>query len=259
MRKYNLIVMADHNIGFALVEFILKSNCHNILAVYTNKKEGIEWWKNIFDLQYIYPGIPFREYRDAPNILKDITCLEQSIDIILLLSWKHLIPCSLIKKTNLGIVNLHYSLLPAYRGTYPNSWAIINGEEKTGITFHWIDDRIDHGDIIIQSEVNIEYTDTSKSLLHKLDRLALETFNEIWPNIHTWEENSTRQTENKNIYNSSQFKDNNCIDLNDNIKVIDFINLLRGKSFYPEYNNVYFIDPHDQKKIYINIFLDKEK
>ncbi|HLS29752.1 MAG TPA: methionyl-tRNA formyltransferase, partial [Flavobacteriaceae bacterium] len=67
-----------------------------------------------------------------------------------------------------GTFNLHASLLPDYRGAAPINWAIINGEEKTGVTTFFLDEKIDTGKIILQEEVKIESDDDAGSLHDKL-------------------------------------------------------------------------------------------
>lgn len=82
-----------------------------------------------------------------------------------------------------GTFNLHASLLPDYRGAAPINWAIINGETKTGVTTFFIDDKIDTGEIILQSEIAIAPNDTAGTLHDKLMNLGadvvLDTVKEI--------------------------------------------------------------------------------
>ena len=73
-----------------------------------------------------------------------------------------------------GTFNLHASLLPSYRGAAPIHWAIINGEEKTGVTTFFIDEKIDTGEIILQKEIEIEYKETVGTLHDKLMYLGAE-------------------------------------------------------------------------------------
>ena len=70
-----------------------------------------------------------------------------------------------------GCINLHASLLPKYRGSSPIHQAIINGDEKSGVTTMFMDEELDKGDIIYQKEINIDYKDTV-GVLH--DKLASE-------------------------------------------------------------------------------------
>ena len=68
-------------------------------------------------------------------------------------------------------VNIHGSLLPKYRGRAPHIWAIINNENKTGVTAHFIDSGCDTGDIIVQKIVEIEKDDTGANLLNKFESI----------------------------------------------------------------------------------------
>lgn len=82
-----------------------------------------------------------------------------------------------------GTFNLHASLLPYYRGSAPINWAIINGETKTGVTTFFIDEKIDTGAIILQSETLITDKETAGSLHDKLmtqgAELVLQTVDKI--------------------------------------------------------------------------------
>ena len=79
----------------------------------------------------------------------------------------------------LGTFNLHAALLPQYRGAAPINWAVINGENITGVTTFMIDKKIDTGGIILRSECHIEPTDTAGDVHDKLmelgSSLVLET------------------------------------------------------------------------------------
>ena len=74
-----------------------------------------------------------------------------------------------------GTFNLHASLLPQYRGAAPINWAIINGEEKTGVTTFFIDEKIDTGAIILQEETLIKKTDNAEDLHDRLMHLGGQT------------------------------------------------------------------------------------
>jgi methionyl-tRNA formyltransferase len=82
-----------------------------------------------------------------------------------------------------GTINLHASLLPAYRGAAPINWAIINGETKTGVTTFFIDHKIDSGEIIEQEEFPIGPDETAGELHDRLmqsgSELVLKTLDAI--------------------------------------------------------------------------------
>lgn len=101
-----------------------------------------------------------------------------------------MLPKSVWSLPKLGTFNLHASLLPDYRGAAPIHWAIINGEQKTGVTTFFIDDKIDTGEVIASRETDIEPTATVGELHDKLmflgAKLVVETVTQI--------SNSTIQT-----------------------------------------------------------------
>jgi methionyl-tRNA formyltransferase len=73
---------------------------------------------------------------------------------------------------SIGTINLHASLLPQYRGAAPINWAIINGENESGVTTFFISHKIDTGDIIMQEKTTVDDTDTAGTLHDKLSLLG---------------------------------------------------------------------------------------
>ena len=108
----------------------------------------------------------------APSINSDefrAELLDLSPDILLIASWAEIIKHSTLSLENLSAINCHGSLLPKYRGACPHIATIFNGDEKTGITFHLIDEGIDTGDILLQQEMEVKPRETSIQLE---DRIA---------------------------------------------------------------------------------------
>jgi methionyl-tRNA formyltransferase len=85
-------------------------------------------------------------------------------DIIIVSGYSKLVPQAVIESSRVATVNIHQSLLPAYRGRHPLNWAIINGENLTGITIHHISKGFDEGNIILQEKVKILDSDTVMDL-----------------------------------------------------------------------------------------------
>jgi len=77
-----------------------------------------------------------------------------------------------------GCVNVHGSLLPRHRGASPIQWAIIEGDEKTGITTIQMDERMDTGDILVQKQIPILPEDTAGTMFEKLSRLGADALME---------------------------------------------------------------------------------
>lgn len=134
-----------------------------------------------------------KQYATAHNIpvlqptnLKSDSFLEQlstyQIDVQVIVAFR-MLPKQVWQHAPMGTFNLHASLLPQYRGAAPINWAIINQDEKTGVTTFFIDDKIDTGAIIDQSSCKITPRETVGTLYYKLQdlgkELTLKTLNDI--------------------------------------------------------------------------------
>lgn len=104
---------------------------------------------------------------------------EQRPDAVVVVAFGQIIPQAILDIPRYGCVNIHASLLPKYRGAAPIQWAVIDGEEKTGITTMKMDAGLDTGDMLEQEEVVIAPDETGGSLHDKLcqvgGRLILST------------------------------------------------------------------------------------
>jgi methionyl-tRNA formyltransferase len=90
-----------------------------------------------------------------------------------------IIPQQVIESIKGGIINVHFSLLPKYRGASPVQHAILNGDKKTGVTFYLLDKNMDTGDIITQIEYKIDSKYTSDELYKILFQISAEKLPEI--------------------------------------------------------------------------------
>lgn len=106
--------------------------------------------------------------------------IEFSPDYLLSLYGRRIIPPVILKDVKCRAVNLHPSLLPEYKGCFSCPWTIINGEKKTGITFHEITEGIDSGNILQQHEVKILDNETGFSLYHKLASYFVNSFDSFY-------------------------------------------------------------------------------
>ncbi|OGP80522.1 MAG: methionyl-tRNA formyltransferase [Deltaproteobacteria bacterium RBG_16_49_23] len=100
-------------------------------------------------------------------------------DLFVVVAFGQILPKPLLEIPRSGGINVHASLLPVYRGAAPIVWAILKGEKVTGITTMLMDEGMDTGDILMQTEIPIEEEDTGETLQGKLSslggRLLLET------------------------------------------------------------------------------------
>jgi methionyl-tRNA formyltransferase len=256
-----VIAFVDHEIGYRLLEKIISTQTISgleLVAVVTAQDNGMMWWPDVSGLCR-QNNIPLHRYHEPFNDTLDYV----NIDWYFLISWKYIVPSVMINHPKLGVINLHYSLLPEYRGVYPVNWAIIEGKKNTGVTYHLINEKIDDGQIVCQKEISISLSDTARSLQLRLDDLAYELFDEMVD----WAKHESRQpdslanhTKKQSQYKSrSDFIESNKLDLNREYRAIDLINLLRGKTFLPDSKNLYVIDFATGKRIYINVCLIVEE
>ena len=104
-------------------------------------------------------------------------------DLIIVVAYGKILPKRILNLPPQGCINIHFSLLPQYRGASPVQWAIIKGEKITGVTVMFMDEGMDTGEVILQKEVVIEQKDDVVSLKEKLIKagcmLLEETINLI--------------------------------------------------------------------------------
>lgn len=93
---------------------------------------------------------------------------EEKIDFIVLAGYMLLLSPFFIKKFPHKILNVHPSLLPAFKGTHAIKDAFLYGAKVTGVTIHFVDDKVDHGPIIMQEALRIKETDTLEILEQKI-------------------------------------------------------------------------------------------
>jgi len=91
-----------------------------------------------------------------------------TVDLMLVVSWRYLIPSNVFQRPRLGTFVFHDSLLPKYRGFSPTVWAMINGEDHIGVTLFRISEDMDAGDIVDQDRVEIESNETIARVLDRV-------------------------------------------------------------------------------------------
>lgn len=102
-------------------------------------------------------------------------------DAIVVAAYGQILPQDLLNLPRLGCINIHASLLPAYRGAAPINWAIIHGDQETGITIMQMDEGMDTGAILLQESTPIEPTDTTGSLTEKLSKVGAKMIVQALP------------------------------------------------------------------------------
>lgn len=160
-----------------------------------------------------------------------------------------MLPKSVWAMPEYGTFNLHASLLPEYRGAAPIHWAIINGETKTGVTTFFIDDKIDTGEIILQSETNIKPDETVGELHDKLMYLGADLVLETVDLIAKGDVKTTKQPELEEKSAPKLYPHNCKIDWSLPLDII--YNKVRGLNPFPAaWTNIYNNEEEIPAKIY---------
>ena len=105
-------------------------------------------------------------------VLPRVRTLQPEVGVVI--SYGRVIPAELLTLPQHGMLGVHPSLLPKYRGASPIAWAILNAEQTTGVSVFRLNERVDAGDILLQRAVSIEPHDTAASLSERLALLGAE-------------------------------------------------------------------------------------
>ena len=150
-----------------------------------------------------------------------------------------------------GTFNLHASLLPNYRGAAPIHWAIINGEEKTGVTTFFIDEKIDTGAIILKKEVLIASDDTVGQLHDKLMAVGGDLVIQTVKQIENDSVKTTIQPNNDDLKTAYKLNRNNCkIDWSQPMGTI--YNKIRGLNPFP--SAWCYLDNENDEKLTVKLY-----
>jgi methionyl-tRNA formyltransferase len=104
-------------------------------------------------------------------------------DVAVVVAYGRILPETFLNAFNYGALNVHFSLLPKYRGAAPVNWAIVNGENETGVTVMQMDAGLDTGDILCQRSTPVGVTETSTELMQRLGDLGAELVSEALSQI----------------------------------------------------------------------------
>ncbi|MDI6601392.1 MAG: methionyl-tRNA formyltransferase [Thermoanaerobacteraceae bacterium] len=152
-------------------------------------------------------------------------------DVIVVTAYGNILPKEILELPQYGCINVHASLLPRYRGAAPINWAIINGENITGITIMKMNQRPDAGDIILSKEVEICEKDNALTLTDKLSRIGADALLKALDMIKNNAAVFKMQDESQATYAPMLTKKIGHINWNRSMKEI--INLVRGTWPWP--------------------------
>ncbi|MBE5805758.1 MAG: methionyl-tRNA formyltransferase [Clostridiales bacterium] len=174
----NVLFMGTPDFAKESLEAVYNSG-YNILGVVTNvdkpkgrgmklvqtpvKEFAIE--KNL----QVYQPEKIRKNEEFISIIK-----EMNPDIICVVAYGKILPKEILEIPKYGCINVHASLLPKYRGAAPIQWAILNGDETTGVTTMYMDEAMDTGDILLTEETKIDENETTGELWNRLSKIGAD-------------------------------------------------------------------------------------
>jgi methionyl-tRNA formyltransferase len=157
-------------------------------------------------------GAQFYEARQLGSARWREFWAQQPIDLMFLVSWRYLIPREVYQKPRLGTFVFHDSLLPRYRGFAPTVWAIINGEDHTGVTLFEIAEGMDAGDIVAQERIPIAPDDTIADVLPRVTACYLNLLELNLPLLLGGNAPRTRQDHSLATFTCKRLVEDNRID-----------------------------------------------
>ncbi len=143
----------------------------------------------------VYQPERIKDNEELKKILEEI-----SPDLIVVAAYGKILPDWLLKLPKYGVINVHASLLPKYRGASPIQAALLNGERKTGITIMKVIPELDAGDVISQREVEIKKEDNAQTLHDRLAQVGAELLTETIPKFTKGEIEPKPQNHDKATY-----------------------------------------------------------
>ena len=200
----------------------LKENIIYVILNDYNNKEIIKLCENN-DIKFAsIPNINQRIFIDRIKELKP--------DIILSIFYHQIFSKEILEIPKL-VINLHFSLLPEYRGGYPQVHAMIDNKTFHGVTIHKMDEGIDTGDIISQKKFVIFENDTGKDMFQRCVEVGFELFKETWKNIKKNKITFTKQDLNKGKFHYKKIPNNRQINWDWDANHID--RFIRALTFPP--------------------------
>ena len=229
-----VVFMGTPDFAVATLQAIVE-NGHEVVGVYTQpdkpKGRGKELTMTPVKAKALELGVPIFQ----PVKVKDSESISElraiAPDVMVVVAFGQLLSKEILDMPKYGCVNVHASLLPAYRGAAPIENVIIDGCKKTGVTTMMMDVGLDTGDMIEQVEVLINDNETSESLHNKLSHVGANLLVKTLQDIEAGTMTRTKQDDEKSNYVGMLHKSLGLIDFNKNAVVIE--RLIRGLNPWP--------------------------
>ena len=183
----NVIFMGTPDFSVPVLEGLIASKEHTVTAVVTqpDKARGRSGKLVFTPVKEVAVENDIPVY--TPARVKDAEFVEQlrkiPCDVIVVVAFGQILSKEILDYPKFGCINVHASLLPRWRGAAPMQWAILEGDEKTGVTTMQMAEGLDTGDMLLKAETVIEKEDTAETIHDRLSEmgkdLLLETLEKV--------------------------------------------------------------------------------
>lgn len=153
---------------------------------------------------------------DAADVLRQFEA-----DVFIVAAFGQILSREILDMPRYGCINIHASLLPAYRGAAPIQWVILNGEKESGVTIMQMDAGIDTGDMLLKAVVPIEEKETDESLKDKLTAAGSSLIVEALQKLEAGELEPKKQEDEKSCYAKMLTKAMGQIDWNETAQTVE--------------------------------------
>ena len=238
----NILFMGGHELGAKTLEHLINNNV-NVVGVVVSKNDN-DWYRGVDEVADKFNLNLYEEKNiNDQNFLNKIKSL--NLDLIVCVNFDQILKKDIINLPTIGCINTHASLLPKYRGRAPLNWAMINGEEYSGVTVHFIDEGIDTGDIILQEKIKIDEDYYICDLLNKVKNIYPKIVLDSIKSLECNNLNLIKPDLSKGFYVNKRNKDDGKIDFSKPSK--DIMNFIKAIS--KPYPGAFLY--HNNKKIII--------
>jgi methionyl-tRNA formyltransferase len=199
---------------------------HSIVGVYTQPDKptgrGLEVKFSPVKSKALELGLPVLqpEKLSAPGEFEKLSALKP--DIIVVVAYGQILKRNVLDLPRLGCVNIHSSLLPRWRGAAPIQWAILKGDQKTGITTMRLVEKLDAGDILEQATTPISSEDTASSIHDRLSQMGAELILSTLEGLDQGTLKGIVQNESEVIYAAKLTKEMEWLDPEESAQNLDY-------------------------------------
>lgn len=247
-----VICFANNTVGLEVVKHLGNSDV-TLVALVVHEEDQQKLTDRIvaasgLESEKIFTGNQIK----SPDIRKQLAALKPDCGVSAFFG--HIIGKSVIDIFPRGIVNLHTSLLPLNRGSWPNVWTIVD-KTPAGVTMHLVDEGVDTGPILAQCPVETLPTDNGRTLNERLESAVVKLFQDNWDDFAKGKLDALPQ---QGPTTTHKVKDADTIDeikLDQQYLAGDLINILRARTFPPHRGAWFKIDG---RKYFLKLDIDEE-